>query len=72
MIYSNYKNENIYENICMRFGLVWFGFEKSIQNPIQSKRFSQNVIQTHPIIFGFVRFSVVLDRFAILIWRKQK
>jgi len=44
----------------MRFGSVWFGFEKLIQSPIQSKRFSQNVIQTHPIIFGFVRFSVLI------------
>jgi len=52
----------------MRFGSVRFGFEKSIQSPIQSKRFSQNVIQTHLIIFGFVRFLVFLDRFAILIW----
>jgi len=52
----------------MRFNSVWFGFEKSIQNPIQCKRFSQNVIQTHPIIFGFVRSSVFLDQFAVLIW----
>jgi len=52
----------------MQFGSVWFGFEKSIQSLIQSKRFSQNIIQTHPIIFGFVRFLVFLDRFAVLIW----
>jgi len=52
----------------MRFGSVWFGFEKSIQNLIQSERFSQNVIQTHPIILGFVRFSFFLDRFAVLFW----
>jgi len=51
-------------------GSVWFGFEKSIQNLIQSKRFSQNVIQTHPIIFDFMRFRFFgsicgfnLDRF---------
>jgi len=54
----------IYIKIFVR---VWFGFEKSIQNPIQSKRFSQNVIQTHPIIFDFMRFLIFLDRFAVLI-----
>jgi len=47
----------IYIKIFDAVSSVWFGFKKSIQNPIQSKRFSQNVIQTHPIIFGFVRFS---------------
>ena len=47
---------------------VRIGFEKSIQNLIQFKRFSQNVIQIHPIIFGFVRFSIFFDRLAVLIW----
>jgi len=46
---------------------VQFGLEKSIQNLIQSERFSQNVIQTHPIIFDFMRFLIFLDRFAVFI-----
>jgi len=46
---------------------VRFGFEKSIQHSIQSERFSQNGIQRHLLIFGFVGFDF-LDRFAVLIW----
>jgi hypothetical protein len=52
----------------MRFGSVWIGFEKSIQNPIRSGGFHKKDIQTHPKIFGFLRFSVFLDRFAVFIW----
>jgi hypothetical protein len=52
----------------MQFGLVWIGFEKSIQNPIRSSGFHKKNIQTHPKIFGFLRFSVFLDRFAVFIW----
>ena len=52
----------------MRFGSVWIGFEKSIQNPIRSGGFHKKVIQTHPKIFGFLWFSVFLDRFAVFIW----
>jgi hypothetical protein len=53
----------------MRFGSVWIGFEKSIRNPIQ--QFSQKNIQTHLKKFGFLQFSVFLDRFAVffgLVW----
>ena len=52
----------------MRFGLVWIGYEKSFRNPIRTDQFLQNDIQTHPIIFGFLRFLIFLDRFAVFIW----
>ena len=52
----------------MRFGSVWIGFKKLIQNSTRSSGFHKKNIQTHPKIFGFLRFSVFLDRFAVFIW----
>ena len=52
----------------MQFGLVWIGFEKLIRNPIRTDRFSQNNIQTHPISFGFLWFSVFWIGFRFFIW----
>jgi len=35
-IYNTNKIINKYKNLILRFGLVWFGFEKAIRNPIRS------------------------------------
>jgi hypothetical protein len=43
----------------MRFGSVWIGFEKSIQNPIQ--RFSQ---KEHPNTSKNIRFFAVFSFFG--------
>jgi len=35
-IYNTNKIINKYKNLLLQFGLVRFGFEKAIQNPIRS------------------------------------
>ena len=35
-IYNTNKIINKYKNLLLRFGLVRFGFEKAIRNPIRS------------------------------------
>jgi hypothetical protein len=50
---------------------VWFGLDRFIKiNPKsdQIQRFSKKDIKTHPKLFGFLRFSVFLDRFVVFIW----
>ena len=55
--------------ICIKIfvcGSVWFEFEKSIQNSIQSERFMQTIIQTHPIIFDFCVFDFFRSVYGFL------